>query len=1134
MAANGMREDAGRAGSSTSSPSVVDLIDAFDWSSTSLGPISGWPRSLRSAVGVALDASFPMLVTWGTDFVQVYNDAYVRLIGRKHPRALGQSTPTCFPEVWKQFLEPLFTSVMHEGRAVAMSAALVPIDRVGFVEELYFTFSYSPLRADDGHVGGIFAACTDVTESIINERRMRALRDLATVMTGTGSLEEVASAGAEMLGANRQDVPFVFLYLVDDQSRPRLHASVGCSRSNARTFGLFENGPEEHDWPIADLLQGTAELKLHRIRVAAETLDDAPWPEPVVEAALIAIPEQRATTPAGVLVVGLSPRLHFDARYEQFLRLAALQLGQGLATSRARDEAQKRALQLAELDRAKTTFFSNISHEFRTPMTLMLGPLEGLLATSKSLSSSQTHDLQVAYGNCVRLRKLVDALLEFSRVEAGRHTARFEPIDLAASTAELGAAFGSAMELAKLHFTVDCPPLSAPVFVDRSMWERVVLNLLSNAMKFTLAGEVAVSLAADGGSVRLLVRDTGVGIDPDDLGRIFERFFRGKHAGGRTIEGSGIGLALVKDIVELHGGTIAVESQLGAGTTFCVTLPLGADHLPADAIDRSPGLRSYTGDAASYVDEALRWIAPRGVETPSPRAPRGVVLVVDDNAEMRGYVGRLLGDAYHVLTAADVASALEIAEREKPDLVVADRMMAGLDGLELLRALRERVDTQTTPVIILSAQADEEARVAGLRAGADEYLAKPFVARELIARIESQITLAGVRRRAEVQERTLRAEVERAKESLAKTLASISDSFVSYDREWRFTYVNDRAEVHLGHRREALIGRRGLDVFPEEAAMYRELERMVERGEPAQVTIESARGSRWYDVRGYPSDDGLSVFFTDATDRKRVEETLQKAHEELERRVQERTAELVAAEKVLRDYTHRLTQLSRQLLATQESERRRIAQDLHDEIGQALTLVQLELQVAHDATSDGETSRALEGTVAIVESVLRQVRDLSLELRPSMLDDLGLAPALRWYIDRVRQSSGLAVAFHVAPELSSGRWTTELETACFRVAQEAISNVIRHAYAGHIDVSLRLSNDVLRLSIRDDGVGFDFDAARTTAAHGTSMGLLNMEERMKLVGGRLSIASAPGRGTLLEATAPIGENSSPESARLEP
>lgn len=999
-------------------PSAADAIEAFDWASTSLGPAAGWPQSLRTAVSIALGADFPMLLAWGRDFIQIYNEAFIPIVGRKHPRAIGQSTPECFPELWKSTVGPLFEQVMGEGRAVAFTDELMPLDRAGYLEESYFTFSYSPVRDDEGRPAGVFVTCSEVTERVIGQRRLRALRDLAAVMTETRSFAEIASAGVEVLAADRRDIAFLLLYLVNDENRARLHASVGCARSS-------DLAPEVlHDaiggaWPITELLRGRGELQRVRVRIPAEMLEGAPWPEPVVEAAMVAIPQQGAPTPAGVLVVGLSPRLDFDAHYEQFLRLGALQLAQGFAAARARDEAQKRAQQLVELDRAKTAFFSNISHEFRTPMMLMLGPLEELLATAdEELSPSQRQKLDLAHGNCVRLRKLVDTLLEFSRVEAGRSTARFEPTDLASLTSELSGAFRSAMDMANLRFAVDCPPLSGPVFVDRGMWERVVLNLLSNALKFTFAGEVVVSLRAEGQSVRLLVRDTGIGIPPDELEHVFERFHRGKHFGGRTIEGSGIGLPVVKDIVDLHGGTIEVRSALGAGSEVCVTVPLGADHLPANAVDRLPRAWRDTGQIAPYVEEALRWMAPRDGARPAPRSSRGVVLVVDDSGDMREYLARLLGDRYDVLTAADGESALAIAARETPDLVLADRMMPRLDGLQLLRALRERAETQTIPIIILSAQADEESRMEGLRAGADDYLVKPFVGRELIARIDSQLTLARIRRRAEVQERELRAGV-------------------------------------------------------------------------------------------------------------------QEANEELERRVQERTAELVAAERALREYTDRLTQLSRQLLTSQESERRRIARDLHDEIGQALTLIQLNLQVAHDATSDGPIARAIDDTVAIVEGVLRQVRDLSLELRPSILDDLGLAPALRWYIDRVRQSSGLLIDFHVEPALSSARWSTEIETACFRVAQEALSNVIRHAQARYVEVALgedehgqddpEERKHTLRLRVCDDGVGFDADAARTAAAQGTSMGLLNMEERMKLVGGSLSVASTAVDGTCIEATVrPVG------------
>ena len=271
-------------------------------------------------------------------------------------------------------------------------------------------------------------------------------------------------------------------------------------------------------------------------------------------------------------------------------------------------EIARQREELAQLDKLKTQFFANISHEFRTPLTLMMGPLEDALAAPADLSPENRERLELAHRNALRQLKLVNTLLEFSRIEAGRIEASFEPTDLSTLTAELASVFRSAIERAGLTLVVDCPPLPEPVYVDRAMWEKVVLNLLSNAFKFTFDGEIEVSLRVVGEAVRLTVRDTGTGIPADELPRLFERFHRVKNARGRSFEGSGIGLAFVKELVRLHGGEVSVESAVGSGSAFLVTVPLGSAHLPADRIE-APRSQTPTGAGPeAFVQEALRWL----------------------------------------------------------------------------------------------------------------------------------------------------------------------------------------------------------------------------------------------------------------------------------------------------------------------------------------------------------------------------------------------------------------------------------------------------------------------------------------------------------------------------------------------
>jgi PAS domain S-box-containing protein len=375
-------------------------------------------------------------------------------------------------------------------------------------------------------------------------------------------------------------------------------------------------------------------------------------------------------------------------------------------------------------------------------------------------------------------------------------------VDLASLTADLASNFRSATERAGLRFAIEASPLPQPVYVDRDMWEKIILNLVSNAFKFTLDGEIAVSVGPteDGRHAQVRVRDTGTGIPASEMPHLFERFRRVEGARGRSYEGSGIGLALVQELIKLHGGDIHAESELDRGSVFTVTIPFGSSHLPSSRLGATRGLTSTNMRAQAYIDEALGWLdgdPPREAPHPSSSDDLGLgfsgaagqdrILLADDNPDMRDYVRRLLGEEYEVEAVADGQAALDAARRRRPDLLLTDVMMPRLDGFSLLKALRGDKQLRDVPVIVLSARAGEEAKVEGLDAGANDYLSKPFSARELLARVRANIDVARVRRDAEktlleanerleaqVSERT--AEL-RAKEARLRTVFETSYTF---------------------------------------------------------------------------------------------------------------------------------------------------------------------------------------------------------------------------------------------------------------------------------------------------------------------------------------------------------------------
>ncbi|WP_437541730.1 ATP-binding protein [Sorangium sp. So ce367] len=741
------------------------LIRSIDWSQTTLGPLEAWPQSLRTALSILLSSEHPMFLWWGRELIQFYNDAYRPMLGStKHPAAMGQAGRECWKEIW-EILEPMIDKAFVGGATYVRDGLLV-LDRHGFMEECYFSYGQTPIRDERGVIAGILVACSESTGYILGQRRLQVLGALAARAADARSVQDVCRVMMETLAEAGRDVPFALLYLVDGDGAPaRLAGTVGLDPSHAAAPAAVELGAAAGAvWPLHRALRGDVEVDLSELPARVGPLPGGPWPDAARQAVVLPLPRAGAGgRPGGFLVAGASPRLVLDDDYRRFLRLLAGHGAAALQNARASEEERRRLDALAELDRAKTVFFSNISHEFRTPLTLILGPVEdGLSDAEHPLPAPQRDRLAIIYRNSLRLLRLVNTLLDFSRIEAGRIQASYQPTELGSFTAELASSFRSLMDRAGLALTVECAPLSEPAYVDRELWEKIVLNLISNAFKFTFSGGVRVTLEETGGRIVLSVEDTGTGIPEEELPRVFDRFYRVEGARGRSYEGSGIGLALVRELAKLHGGSVAVESRLGTGSRFSVAIPLGKAHLPADRIDLAPAPAAEGRGAAPFLDEAAQWErdapAPDAVpaeERPAPKRP-GHILVADDNADMRDYVQRLLlAERWTVEAVADGQAALESARAHVPDLVLTDVMMPRLDGFGLLKALRADERTRGVAVMMLSARAGEEVRVDSLGAGADDFLVKPFSARELLARVRIHVELARRRREAEGQRQYL-------------------------------------------------------------------------------------------------------------------------------------------------------------------------------------------------------------------------------------------------------------------------------------------------------------------------------------------------------------------------------------------
>ncbi|MCR6640628.1 MAG: response regulator [Sporocytophaga sp.] len=792
------------------------LIAAKDWHHTSLGPVEMWPTSLKSYLKLMLASKYPMWMGWGNDYLKFYNEAYAPTLGVKHPDSLGKSAKIIWKEVW-DVVGPMWDRVMTTGDSLYYENLLLFLERHGFKEETYHTFSYSPLPDDNGSVGGFFCAVSEETKKVISQRRLTTLHDLSDAFTKVKTEKEIFACSSEILKRNPNDIPFALIYLFDkEHKRANLKEVIGAEKGQCYSPLVIDLQSKRQDiWKFSEVMYSPQNLLLDDLSEFGD-LPQGPWDECPTKAMVLPLLKSGKDQLTGFLVSGISSRLIADEEYANFLRLVAGQLSIALANIRVLEEERKRAEALAEIDKAKTLFFSNVSHEFRTPLTLILGPVRELISNNSQVTPEDKEQLHIVHRNSLRLLKLVNTLLDFSRLEAGRVQAVFRETNLANFTSELSSSFQSVVESAGLKYTVRAGNISEPVYVDHTMWERIVFNLISNAFKFTFKGSIEVSLEQADQHVELKVKDTGTGIPESELPKLFSRFHRIENAKGRTHEGSGIGLAMVNELVKMHHGTIKVESELGKGTTFIVSIPLGKAHLPEDRIVSHDSKKTITLNALPDIEE--EWDSfKRNTSGYSSNASFGTILsekkrerilVADDNPDMREYISRLLRGHYEVIEVGDGEAALKAIKTENPSLVLSDVMMPNLDGIELVKQLRASGKTSTLPVILISAKANEEATIEGIEAGADDYLVKPFSSKELFARVQTHLEMAELRKEAQ---KALKTERQQLYDLFMLAPAIIA---VLKGPEHTFELANPRYMQLVGANRE-IIGKPIRDALPE-------------------------------------------------------------------------------------------------------------------------------------------------------------------------------------------------------------------------------------------------------------------------------------------------------------------------------
>jgi signal transduction histidine kinase/DNA-binding response OmpR family regulator len=707
------------AAGSSGGKSMRAVYDQVDWAATPLGPQETWPALLRLLVDLCLDSEFPVQICWGPDLLVLYNDAYIPLLGAdKHPWALGRPASEVGPHLWPASDEHLH-EVMETGRAYHTADQQLIINRHGYPEEAYFTFSLSAIRDADGTIVGLFNAITETTQHILYERRLQVLRRLGAMsITADDSLPSTCRAAVEVIGKNRKSVPFAAVFLAQGPNQgPQRVAGYGFDEAVASACELVAAAPM--NGPVLEVLENGGTVLVSGLRERYPGLF-APGPlGPLTPDQAFVLPAAMLgrREPVGALVLGINPYWRPDEAYTAFAAMAARQLGVIITDAVSYQNERKRQQALEELDRARTEFFQNVTHELRAPLTMLLTPLQDILdepGVVLSAAARDTVETSVRAGD--RLHRVVDALLDISWAESGPLIPDRQEVDIALATADVVEGFRPTAE-DRLSLRLDVPPEPLRAYVDRTMWTTIVTNLVNNALKYTPAGAVVVSLTGDDSQVVLTVADTGVGIPLDEQAHIFERFHR---VAGDEQPGSGIGLALVADMTAAHGGSVEVASELGQGSKFVVRLP------------------RYNGssEAADLAEDSA---ATPATDEVSPDRPW--LLIIEDEPDLRVYLTRLFTkDRYAVEAAADAETALtwlhEHAD-DPPDMVITDVMLPGQSGLDVLALIRQDPGIARLPVVVLTARADAESAVEAFAAGADDFVSKPFNSAELLARVRA-------------------------------------------------------------------------------------------------------------------------------------------------------------------------------------------------------------------------------------------------------------------------------------------------------------------------------------------------------------------------------------------------------------
>jgi PAS domain S-box-containing protein len=1211
---------------------MAERMRNFDWDNSTLGPVSNWSETLKVSIRIVLMSPNPTIIWWGEELVMLYNDAYITVAGVKHPAALGKPGAIVWPEIWDE-VGPLMDGALKRGNSWFEEKRLFYIQRKNYLEETFYTYSFSPIIEENSSISAVFCSLNEDTFQILSERRLKTISQISGIPADILAYDARKKV-LDIFSDNPNDIPFAMIYVIDDGNLQLYNYTVSSFNESLDEIGDLKSGKILSEYltddntikiaPIPDDLKSRLKIPLH-----------GQLPAQII---IVPIRDVGQNLVRGYVVMGISSVLNLNEDYLEFFNLLSSQLNSVVTNMRALEFERNQSQRLKELDKAKTTFFNNISHEFRTPLTLILGPLEHLLSTSDHLNESEKEDLQIMHRSGVRLLQMVNNLLNFSQIEAGRYNTTFVPVDLPRLTFELASTFKTVMRQADLNYEVEVDQISEDIFIDIELWELIVLNLLSNAYKFTTAGSIKLRLIENACYVELHIIDTGTGIPKEEIPKLFERFYRVEQIVGRSSIGTGIGLALVAELVKLHGGTIDVISEENKGSEFIVTIPKGKEHLPSDKV-RITSTDNDNLPVSKYRQflEVESWLTRHDEESLSSLSDLPVVLLVDDNPDILRYIRRLLINEYNVFTASNGLEALEILENNIPSLILSDVMMPLMDGVELLDRVKREPRFTYVPFIFLSARAGEEDKFSGLDLGADDYLVKPFTARELKSRIKSNISNSELRREWGEKERKLLSQKEVTQVFLESILDSISDTFSYLSPEFNYVYVNKNGFINTGLSKKDFIGKNVFDVFPhlEKTTFYDNLKNSSSELTTAFFDYYDPFFHIWLRIRMFPTVEGISIFATnitnekefelakeevekrfevianaapvliwmagldmncdffnenwleftgrtleqevgdgwikgvhpedlefciktytdsfnkrerfrmeyrllnkngeykwildigvprftddnkfvgyigtctDITDRKWAESILEQYNKELEQNVTLRTGELVKA-------NEQLQQLTTYLHEIQEQERKLIAREIHDELGQAMAAFKIEISLLEKKLSNSKSKLKngwLEHLISMegaLDESIKSMREIVSKLRPSLSDDIDLVQD----IDKLTQDLSKRVLLPITFQSNTDVVTLEPNIAIevYRVVQECLTNVIKHANATEVSVIVLELKDKYKFVVTDNGQGFDL----TQLNNRNRFGILGIKERVQRIGAVINIISKIESGTTVE------------------